>query len=318
MLSNFILPILDPIFIFRYSIWSIRISTQFGSGISGLTVAISLYPRKVTLVTKRKLGEMSSSAWAQGGIAAAVNKQDSSSIHFDDTIKVSSGLSNKVAVREITEKAYDVVKFLENIGVNFDREGGELSLSKEAAHSKRRVLKVNGDQSGKFIVEKLILHAKKLGHVTFVENVSIDHITKDESNECSGVIGHIHQNNIVDNIVFFQSPNVILATGGIGSIYAYTTNPRDVYGEGISLAATAGAELVDLEFVQFHPTALDIGLDPNPLLTEAIRGEGATLVDENNNRFMKNIHHLAELAPRDIVSRAIHRLKINGNSGSTA
>ena len=128
-----------------------------GSGISGLTVAISLYPRKVTLVTKRKLGEMSSSAWAQGGIAAAVNKQDSSSIHFDDTIKVSSGLSNKVAVREITEKAYDVVKFLENIGVTVDREGGELSLSKEAAHSKRRVLKVNGDQSGKFIVEKLSL-----------------------------------------------------------------------------------------------------------------------------------------------------------------
>ena len=187
-------------------------------------------------------------------------------------------------------------------------------MSKEAAHSKRRVLKVNGDQSGKFIVEKLILQAKKLGHVTFVENVSIDHITKDENNECSGVIGHIHQNNIVDNIVYFQSPNVILATGGIGSIYAYTTNPRDVYGEGISLAATAGAELVDLEFVQFHPTALDIGLDPNPLLTEAIRGEGATLVDENNNRFMKNIHHLVELAPRDIVSRAIHRLKINGNS----
>ena len=285
-----------------------------GSGISGLTVAISLYPRKVTLVTKRKLGEMSSSAWAQGGIAAAVDKQDSSSMHFDDTIKVSSGLSNEDAVREITEKACDVVKFLENIGVKFDREGGELSLSKEAAHSKRRVLKVNGDQSGKFIVEKLILQAKKLGHITFVENVSIDHITKDENNECSGVIGHIHQNNIVDNIVYFQSPNVILATGGIGSIYAYTTNPRDVYGEGISLAATAGAELVDLEFVQFHPTALDIGLDPNPLLTEAIRGEGATLVDENNNRFMKNIHHLVELAPRDIVSRAIHRLKINGNS----
>ena len=118
-----------------------------GSGISGLTVAISLYPRKVTLVTKRKLGEMSSSAWAQGGIAAAVDKQDSSSMHFDDTIKVSSGLSNEDAVREITEKACDVVKFLENIGVKFDREGGELSLSKEAAHSKRRVLKVNGSSS---------------------------------------------------------------------------------------------------------------------------------------------------------------------------
>ena len=111
-----------------------------GSGISGLTVAISLYPRKVTLVTKRKLGEMSSSAWAQGGIAAAVDKQDSSSMHFDDTIKVSSGLSNEDAVREITEKACDVVKFLENIGVKFDREDGELSLSKEALSAERTCL----------------------------------------------------------------------------------------------------------------------------------------------------------------------------------
>ena len=285
-----------------------------GSGISGLTVAISLYPRKVTLVTKRKLGEMSSSAWAQGGIAAAVSEEDSPQKHFEDTIKVSAGLSDENSVKEITEKAVSVVNFLEKIGVIFDREKGELSLSKEAAHSQRRVLKVNGDQSGKFIVEKLINYARKLGHITFVENVSIDHITKNNNNECTGVIGHIHQDQIVDNIVFFQAPNVILATGGIGSIYAYTTNPRDVYGEGISLAATAGAELVDLEFVQFHPTALDIGVDPNPLLTEAIRGEGATLVDENNNRFMKKIHALSDLAPRDIVSRAIHDLKMQGHS----
>ena len=170
-----------------------------GSGISGLTVAISLYPRKVTLVTKRKLGEMSSSAWAQGGIAAAVSKEDSPQKHFEDTIKVSAGLSDENSVKEITEKAVSVVNFLEKIGVIFDREKGELSLSKEAAHSQRRVLKVNGDQSGKFIVEKLINYARKLGHITFVENVSIDHITKNNNNECTGVIGHIHQDQIVDN-----------------------------------------------------------------------------------------------------------------------
>ena len=121
-----------------------------GSGISGLMTAVSLYPRKVTLVTKRKLGEMSSSAWAQGGIAAAVTKNDSPKKHFEDTIKASSGLSDESAVKAITEEALDVVKFLEKIGVNFDKNGNEFSLSKEAAHSYRRVLKINGDQSGKF------------------------------------------------------------------------------------------------------------------------------------------------------------------------
>ena len=284
-----------------------------GSGISGLMTAVSLYPRKVTLVTKRKLGEMSSSAWAQGGIAAAVTKHDSPQKHFEDTIKASSGLSNENAVKVITEEALDVVKFLEKIGVNFDKNGNEFSLSKEAAHSYRRVLKINGDQSGKFLVDYLISYAKQQGHITFVEDVSIDHIIQKE-NQCLGIMGHIHKNEVIDNFVFFQSPNVILATGGLGSIYAHTTNPRDVYGEAIAMAAKANAELVDLEFVQFHPTALDIGLDPAPLLTEAIRGEGAFIVDENNERFLFKDDPLGEMAPRDVVSRSIHKHKLKGHS----
>ncbi len=284
-----------------------------GSGISGLMTAVSLYPRKVTLVTKRKLGEMSSSAWAQGGIAAAVTKHDSPQKHFEDTIKASSGLSNESAVKVITEEALDVVKFLEKIGVNFDKNGSEFSLSKEAAHSYRRVLKINGDQSGKFLVDYLISYAKQQGHITFVEDVSIDHIIQKE-NQCLGIMGHIHKNEVIDNFVFFQSPNVILATGGLGSIYAHTTNPRDVYGEAIAMAAKANAELVDLEFVQFHPTALDIGLDPAPLLTEAIRGEGAFIVDENNKRFLFEDDPLGEMAPRDVVSRSIHKHKLKGHS----
>lgn len=284
-----------------------------GSGISGLMTAISLYPRKVTVVTKRKLGEMSSSAWAQGGIAAAVDNNDSTESHFRDTINASSGLSNKQAVEVITQDAKKIVNFLEKIGVKFDKKNGDFCLSKEAAHSHRRVLKINGDQSGKYLVEFLINYLKKLGHATIVENVSVDHIIQKE-NICHGIMGHIHRNKIVDNFVFFQSPNVILATGGIGSIYAHTTNPRDVYGEAIAMAAHAGAELVDLEFVQFHPTALDIGLDPTPLLTEAIRGEGAYIVDENNNRFVIDDNNLGEMAPRDIVSRSIHRHKLKGHS----
>ena len=177
--------------------------------------AVSLYPRKVTLVTKRKLGEMSSSAWAQGGIAAAVTKHDSPQKHFEDTIKASSGLSNESAVKVITEEALDVVKFLEKIGVNFDKNGSEFSLSKEAAHSYRRVLKINGDQSGKFLVDYLISYAKQQGHITFVEDVSIDHIIQKE-NQCLGIMGHIHKNEVIYNFVFFQSTNVILATGCLG------------------------------------------------------------------------------------------------------
>jgi len=285
-----------------------------GSGISGLMVAISLYPRKVTLVTKKKLGEMSSSAWAQGGIAAAVGTDDHPDIHYADTIKASSGLNNKDAVRMITSEALDIIQFLEKINIQFDKDtNNNFYLSIEAAHSKRRVLKINGDQSGKFIVQKLIEHAKSQEHITFVEDVSVDHIIQ-KDNACEGIVGHINKQGIVDNFVFLQAPNVVLATGGIGSIYAYTTNPRDIYGEGVAMAARAGAQLSDMEFVQFHPTALDIGLDPAPLLTEAIRGEGAYLVDENKNRFMSAIHPDKELAPRDIVARAIFREKEKGRS----
>ena len=284
-----------------------------GSGISGLMTAISLYPRKVTLVTKRKIGEMSSSAWAQGGLAASVTKDDNPKVHFDDTIKASSGLSDTLAVKTITEEANEIVKFLESIGVNFDKKNGQFSLSKEAAHSFRRVLKINGDQSGKYIVEHLIKYLKQQGHATIVEDVSVDHIIQKENN-CYGIMGHIHKNEVVDNFIFFQAPNIVLATGGIGSVYAHTTNPRDIYGEAIAMAAHAGAELVDLEFVQFHPTALDVGLDPAPLLTEAIRGEGAYIVDEKNNRFIFNDHEEGELAPRDVVSRSIHTHKLKGHS----
>ena len=286
-----------------------------GSGISGLMVAISLYPRKVTLVTKKKLGEMSSSAWAQGGIAAAVGKDDHPDIHFADTIKASSGLNNQEAVKMITTEALHVVSFLEKkINIEFDKdEHNNFYLSIEAAHSKRRVLKINGDQSGKFMVEKLIAYALSQDHITFVEDVSVDHIVQHE-NACEGIVGHINKPGVIDNFVFLQAPNVVLATGGIGSIYAYTTNPRDIYGEGVAMAARAGAQLSDMEFVQFHPTGLDIGLDPAPLLTEAIRGEGAYLVDEHENRFMLSIHKDKELAPRDVVARAIFREQKKGRS----
>ena len=190
---------------------------------------------KKNFQNKMKLGEMSSSAWAQGGIAAAVTKEDSPTKHYEDTLKASSGLVDVTAVNTITRDALDVVDFLEKIGVEFDKTNGEFNLSREAAHSYRRVLKINGDQSGKYLVKHLINYAKQQGHITFVEDISIDHIIH-KDNRCHGIMGHIHKNTIADNFVFFQSPNIILATGGLGSIYAHTTNPRDVYGEAIAMA----------------------------------------------------------------------------------
>ena len=285
-----------------------------GSGISGLMTAICLYPRKVTLISKKKLGEASSSAWAQGGIAAAVGKDDSPKIHFEDTIKASSGLSDEKIVRIITEEASSIIKFLEEKGVNFDKDHlKNFLMSQEAAHSRRRVLKVNGDSSGREIIKTLINNIQKLENITILEDVTVDEIIT-ENNKVIGLIGRHIGKNIVDNFTFFKAPNVVLATGGLGSIYEHTTNPRDIYGEGIAMAARAGAVLSDMEFVQFHPTGMDVGLDPTPLLTEALRGDGAKLVDENDSQFMKSIHPSGDLAPRDIVARELQRLKDLGHS----
>ena len=285
-----------------------------GSGISGLMTAICLYPRKVTLISKKKLGEASSSAWAQGGIAAAVGKDDSPKIHFEDTIKASSGLSDEKIVKIITEEAASIIKFLEEKGVNFDKDHlKNFLMSQEAAHSRRRVLKVNGDSSGREIIKTLISNIQKLENITILEDVTVDEIIT-ENNKVIGLIGRHIGKNIVDNFTFFKAPNVVLATGGLGSIYEHTTNPRDIYGEGIAMAARAGAVLSDMEFVQFHPTGMDVGLDPTPLLTEALRGDGAKLVDENDNQFMKSIHPSVDLAPRDIVARELQRLKDLGHS----
>ena len=285
-----------------------------GSGISGLMTAICLHPRKVTLISKKKLGEASSSAWAQGGIAAAVGKDDNATIHFEDTIRASAGLSDEKIVKIITEEAAKIIKFLEEKGVNFDKDyTNNFLASQEAAHTRRRVLKVNGDSSGREIIKSLIENISKLENVTVLENITVDEIIT-EDNKVLGVIGRHLGQNVADNVTFFKAPNIVIATGGLGSMYEHTTNPRDIYGEGIAMAARAGAILCDMEFVQFHPTGMDVGLDPTPLLTEALRGDGAKLVDENDFEFMKKVHPNGDLAPHDIVSRELQRLKDLGHS----
>ena len=285
-----------------------------GGGVAGLNAALNLAPRNVCVITKNSLGENTSSGWAQGGIAAPFSKDDSNESHIQDTIATAKGLADLNVVKEIISESINIIKDLEGIGIEFDKNSdGTFNLGLEAAHSFNRIVKSKGDSSGIEIMRGLTEKVRKSGHITILENVSIDSIMM-ENNTIYGVIGHLNNENIPENHVVIQSPNVILATGGLGGIFANTTNPRTSYGEGIALAAEAGATITDMEFVQFHPTGLDFGVDPTPLATEAIRGEGATLVNQYNERFMLEIHPKAELASRDVIAQNIFKQIETGNS----
>ncbi len=273
-----------------------------GAGIAGLSTALRLSPQPVTVLTGAPLGEGSASAWAQGGIAAALSEEDAPSLHVEDTIAAGAGLVDEHRTKMLTEHAGEQITWLEKIGVPFDREAdGNLSLGREAAHSKHRIVHAGGDGTGAAIMRALIETAKKTPSIHFhVGWRAIDIAVQDGT-----VVGiHVARG---DERAVLPARAVVLATGGVGQLYSYTTNPIAACGEGLAMAARAGAELSDLEFVQFHPTALAIGRDPMPLLTEALRGAGAVLINENNDRFMLSAHKHAELAPRDIVARAIWR-----------
>ncbi len=285
-----------------------------GGGVAGLTVALNLAPRKVCVITKSSLGVNTSSSWSQAGIAASVDKNDSNEIHLNDTLKTAKGLANESVVRKIVSESANVIRDLENIGVQFDKNpDGSFNLGLEGAHSHKRIVGSKGDSSGIEIMRGLINEVKQSPHITILENVSIDSIMH-EDNTIYGVIGRFTDKNIPNNHVVIQSSHIVLATGGLGGIFANTTNPRSSYGEGIALAAQIGATLTDMEFVQFHPTGLDFGLDPTPLATEAIRGAGAHLVNQNNERFMLGVHPEVELAPRDIIAQNIFQQIDKGNS----
>lgn len=273
-----------------------------GAGIAGLSTALRLSPQPVTVLTGAPLGEGNASAWAQGGIAAALSEEDTPSLHVEDTIAAGAGLVDENRTHMLTQHAGEQIAWLEKIGVPFDREiNGNLSLGREAAHSKHRIVHAGGDGTGAAVMRALIETAKKTPSIHFhVGWRAIDIAVQD-----GAVVGvHLVRG---DEHAILPASAVVLATGGIGQLYSYTTNPLAACGEGLAMAARAGAELSDLEFVQFHPTALAIGRDPMPLLTEALRGAGAILINENNDRFMPAIDKQAELAPRDIVARAIWR-----------
>lgn len=280
-----------------------------GAGVAGLTTALGLAPRSVALLTKARLGWGGSSAWAQGGIAAAVGKEDSADQHAADTMAVGGGLNDPEIVELLAEEGAARIERLIAWGVEFDRNAqGELALGREAAHSERRILHAHGDSTGAELVRALTAAVLKAPEVAVFEHCFVGDLVLADGRLVGVVAVHAGGERVLH-----LGRAVVVATGGLGQIYRDTTNPLEATGDGLAMAARAGAQLTDLEFVQFHPTALDVGLDPMPLLTEALRGEGAHLIDERGERFMVAEHPLAELAPRDIVARAIARKRAAGS-----
>ncbi len=275
-----------------------------GGGLAGLFAALTLAPMKVTIVTPRPLGEGASSAWAQAGIAAAIGEGDSFEQHAADTIRAGAGLCDVAMVEMIVREAPARIEDLLRFGVPFDRDlEGRLRQSREAAHSRRRVIGVRGDQAGKAIMAALIAAARGTPSISVMEEVNAVDLAHSEGRVtglyCAPARGGTGRST------FLPARAVVLATGGVGQLYTLTTNPQEARGDGIAMAARAGAVIADAEFVQFHPTAVDIGKHPAPLATEALRGDGAKLVNDAGERFMLAVHPDAELAPRDIVARAV-------------
>jgi L-aspartate oxidase len=272
-----------------------------GAGLAGLSAALAAAPRKVLILAAAPLNEGCSSAWAQGGMAAALSADDEPALHAADTIAAGAGLCDPAAVEILTREGPDAVRWLAGLGAPFDRKsGGEFAQSLEAAHSRARVARVGGDGAGRAIMLAVGATARRAGNIEIRENVRARALITDAEGRVRGAL--VEADGRLSEII---APATILATGGLGGLYAVTTNPPQVRGEGLALAALAGAEIVDPEFVQFHPTAIDIGADPAPLATEALRGEGARLVDASGEAFMSRYHPAAELAPRDVVARAI-------------
>lgn len=279
-----------------------------GTGVAGLSAALGLDASRLTVITKTGLGEGGSSPFAQGGVAAAIGREDSPALHREDTLRVGAGLSDPAVVDLLTREAPDRIRYLVELGARLDREpGGGLALGREAGHSRRRILHASGDRTGAELVRTLTEAVRRLPSIEVVEQTfAIDLALAD------GRVVGVSCRTPDGETVCYLAPAVVLATGGIGRAYLHTTNPPELTGDGLAMAARAGARLIDLEFVQFHPTGLASGKDPMPLLTEALRGEGAILVDSNGRRFMTSEHADAELAPRDIVARAVWRQQAAG------
>jgi L-aspartate oxidase len=274
-----------------------------GAGLAGLSAALAAAPRKVLVLSAAPLLQGCSSAWAQGGMAAAMGEDDDPAQHAADTISAGAGLVDRPMAELLTREGPAAVRRLAGLGAPFDRDAqGHFVQSLEAAHGRARVARVKGDQAGREIMRSIAAAAMAQAHVEIRPNARVRALLTDAQGRVRGAL--VEQAGALTEIV---APATILATGGLGGLYALTTNPRAVVGEGLALAALAGARIADPEFVQFHPTAMALDADPAPLASEALRGEGAVLVDASGASIMAGRHPLGDLAPRDVVARAIHQ-----------
>ncbi len=282
-----------------------------GGGLAGLYAAVCASRfGSCVVVTKQSLVQ-SNSYWAQGGIAAAFDPEDSPVFHKEDTVAAGRGLCDQRAVSVLVEEGRDRVADLINLGMEFDSDESGLLLGLEGGHSKRRVLHAGGDSTGKRMIDFLISYVQRSELITVMELVTVTDMISDGA-KCRGVWGYDANNG---SYVRVSCPSTILATGGASALYGRTTNPEGASGEGVALAWRAGAEISDMEFVQFHPTVFSGSGGKAFLLTEALRGEGAFLLNARGERFMGRYSPLLELAPRDVVSEAIHREMVScGNN----
>ncbi|MET9364662.1 L-aspartate oxidase [Streptomyces sp. NPDC006632] len=282
-----------------------------GSGVAGLTAALRCTAAGLAtvVVTKARLDD-GSTRWAQGGIAAALGEGDTPEQHLDDTLVAGAGLCDEDAVRLLVTEGPGAVRRLIGTGAHFDTdETGTISLTREGGHHRRRIAHAGGDATGAEISRALV-EAVRTQAVRTIENALVLDLLKDADGRTAGITLHVMGEGQHDGVGAVRAPAVVLATGGMGQVFSATTNPSVATGDGVALALRAGAEISDLEFVQFHPTVLFLGADSEgqqPLVSEAVRGEGAHLVDAAGTRFMVGQHELAELAPRDIVAKAITR-----------
>jgi L-aspartate oxidase len=282
-----------------------------GAGVAGLRAAIELAGAgRVLVVAKDSLRE-SSSEYAQGGIAVALSDDDEVALHEQDTLYAGDGLCDPSAVKTLVQEGPAAIQELIDWGAEFDREGTKLAFTREGAHSRNRILHAHGDSTGKEIAHTLYRKAASLPNVVFRSFADTTELLL-EDGVCCGAVVYDAQ---LKAPVAIQARATLLATGGLGRIFLNTTNPEVATGDGVAMAYRAGAEVADIEFVQFHPTALHVEGAPRFLLSEALRGEGALLKNEAGERFMERYHPLLELAPRDVVARAIvAEMKRSGTS----
>jgi L-aspartate oxidase len=278
-----------------------------GGGIAGLMTALRLAPMPAVVLAKALLQTEASSGWAQGGIAAAIGPDDNPALHLADTLAAGDGLCDVDVAARITAAGPAAIEMLLRYGVRFDRDSaGAMQLGLEAAHSRRRIVHAGGDGTGKEIMRALVAAVRKTPSIHVLEGLEARRLVVTEG-AVSGVVAGSSSDQWL-----LPTGRIVLATGGAGGLFLDTTNPSGSFGQGLALAARAGAALVDMEFVQFHPTALDTAGHPLGLVSEAVRGEGATLIDETGVRFMAGVPG-GELAARDVVARAVWRHLADGH-----